>query len=719
MKKNRLLKVVTIVLPMLLFSLWSFGQATTVQGSVKDETGVPLPGVTILVKGTTNGTTTDINGNYSISVPQEAKTLQFSFVGLATQEIEIAGKTQIDAVMKADVKSLEEVVVIGYGTQRRKDVTGSIASMSSESIRENASANLTQSLQGRIAGVEMTQSSSRPGQNMQIRIRGTRSLTASNDPLIVLDGIPFAGSLIDINPNDIKSVDILKDASATAIYGSRGANGVLIISTFKGESQGKTTVNYNVYYGVKNLLNRYPMMNASEFIAWRDEAVANGASFTDGADEDRTIDTDWQDLMFEKGMVTNHDLNVSGVTNGGGYSFGTGYYNETAVLPGQGYERYSVRGSFDQKIGKRIKVGISTISSYGTTSGENSNPLGSILSITPITNPYKADGSIKTEQMAINNMDTYFNPLMINSLGDKWTDKRKTFATYNTIYGEVEIIDGLKYHVNIGLNYRQSNYGNYRGAKTPFNSDLVKSYATVSNALTKNWVVENLLYYDKTFAEKHKIGLVAMYSKEQTESNTSSFGAEGVTADYLQYYNFGLLTDDGKITVDPNNQYYTKRGLTSQMFRASYAFDNRYMLTATVRRDGSSVLADGHEWHTYPAVSIGWNATNEQFMKPITWLSYLKPRVGYGQTSNQAISPYQTLGRLGTSYYNFGSSNVSGYSVSNLPNYNLGWEYSTTWNYGLDFGLFDNRITGTFEYYSQNTKDVLVAQNLPQSSCVT
>jgi TonB-dependent starch-binding outer membrane protein SusC len=719
MKKNQLIKVMIFLLPILFFSLWGFGQATTISGTVKDEAGTPLPGVTVVVKGTTIGTITNTEGNYSISAPIDAKSLIFSFVGMSSQEIEIDGKTQIDVDLKPDIQGLEEVVVVGYGTQRRKDVTGSIASMSSDGIRENASSNLSQSLQGRIAGVEMTQTSSRPGSDMQIRIRGTRSLTASNDPLVVLDGIPFAGSINDINPNDIKSVDILKDASATAIYGSRGANGVIMVTTFRGQEAGvRPTVNFNSYYGVKNLMNRYPMMDANEFIAWRNEAIKNGSSFTIGGDEDPTLSTDWQDLMFQKGMVTSQDLSISGVTNGGGYSFGSGYYDETTVLPGQKYQRYSLRGSFDQKIGERIKFGISSINSYGISDGERTNPLSGILAITPITNPYNEDGSINTEPLSINNQDTYYNPLMIKNIGDKWKDERKNYASYNTIYGEIEIVSGLRYHMNVGLNYRQSNYGLFTGGNTPYNANDM-SNATIENEHTINWAVENLLYYDKTFAQYHKVGLVAMFSNEQTEYNVSSIGAEGITADFLQYYNFGLLSDDGEITIAPDKQIYYKRGLSSTMFRANYAFNNKYMATFTIRRDGSSVLAPGHKWHTYPAVSLGWNATNEEFMKPITWLSFLKPRLGYGQTSNQAIKPYQTLGKLSTNYYNFGNNNVSGYYVSQSPDPYLGWEYSSTWNFGLDFGVLNNRLTGTLEYYIQKTKDVLVNQNLPRTSGTT
>ena len=709
-----------IAIMLFLFLTVNFGaiaQSFSLQGTVKDVKGIPLPGVSISIVGTTQGTITNIDGEYSMEVPGDAQ-LKFQFIGFLAEIVSINNQTTINVTLKEDVVGLSEVVVVGYGTQRSSDVTGSIASMSSDRIRENASSNITQSLQGRIAGVEMTQTSSRPGAAMQIRIRGTRSLTASNDPLVVLDGIPFAGTLNDINTNDIKRVDILKDASATAIYGSRGANGVVMVTTFRGQTGVSTdpVVSYNGYYGVKTLMNRYPMMNAEEFMTWRDEATNNGASWQYGADEDKSLDIDWQDLVFQTGMVTSQDVSVSNGTKGGGYSFGTGYYKETTVLPGQDYERFSLRGSFDQKIGSRIKLGISTISSYAVTGGESNNPLGGILSMTPLTNPYNEDGSINTDPLAINNMDSYYNPLMINSLGDQWKEERRNYSSYNNIYAEVKLVEGLKYHINVGLNYRQSNYGNYKGAETPYNADEI-SYATIENTLTTNWVIENLLSYDKTI-EKHKIGLVGMYSNEQTESNVSSIEASDVTFDNIQYYNLGLISDDGEVTIDPDEQIYYKRGLTSAMFRANYAYDGKYLVTGTIRADGSSVLSEGHKWHTYTAFSLGWNATKEEFMKSVSWLNYLKPRLGYGQTSNQAIQPYETLGGLSTNYYNFGDRNVSGYYVSTLPNTNLGWEYSSTWNYGLDFGIFNSRVTGTLEYYNQKTKDVLVSQSLPSTSGV-
>lgn len=699
------------------FSLVLSAQNLTLRGTVADVEGDLLIGVTVQVQGTTLGTVTDVNGNFTLlNVPPDA-VIEISYVGMRQQVIALNGRTSLQVILEEDTELLEELVVIGYGTQRREAVTGSVSSMEGNKMRELAASNISQSLQGRVPGVEMTPNSTRPGAAMDIRIRGTRSLTASNDPLVVLDGIPFPGSIGDINPNDIRSIDILKDASATAIYGSRGANGVILVTTYRGTSAGiKPIVNYNGYLGAKTLFSKYPMMDAAEYIQYRDLA----GKFTDGASEDRSLNIDWQDLMFETGIVTSHDASISSVTNrGGAYSFSTGYYDETTVLPGQSYERFSLRGSFDQQLGERVKVGLSSINSYSLTDGERDSPLQSTLNFTPITNPYNEDGSINTGKIFFNNMDSGYSPLTVKSLGDRHKDQRKAYASYNSFYGEVSILDGLKYRMNLGLNYRQSNYGNYRGAKTIYNGNDELNAGIIENVQTTNWAVENLLYYDKTFSDKHNLNLVAMYSAEQTEYNKSHISALGIASDLLQFYNFGLLHDDGEITINPNNQVYYKRGLLSGMFRAMYAYDNRYMLTAVIRSDGSSVLAEGHKWHTYPAVSLGWNLGNENFMKSVSSISELKLRVGYGQTSNQAIQPYQTLGGLATNYYNFGERNVSGYYVSNLPNYNLGWEYSTTWNFGVDFSLLNRRINGTIEYYSQITDDVLVAQRLPQSSGVS
>jgi TonB-linked SusC/RagA family outer membrane protein len=700
----------------LLFSLTSFAitAQNVVRGIVTDKDGETLIGVNIVEKGTRNGTTTDIDGNYALSVPADA-VLDFSYVGYVSQSVPVQGRRQINVALSEDSELLEEVVVIGYGTQRREAVTGSVASVNEAKIREIPATNITQALQGRVAGMEMSQTSSRPGAEMQIRIRGTRSLNASNDPLVVLDGIPFAGSIGDVDPNTIKSIDILKDASATAIYGSRGANGVILVTTFRGTEGVKAQVSYNGYYGTKDVFARYPMMEGPEYVALRKAA---GMYETNSLDEFDDVDTDWQDLLYRTGSVSSHDLSFSGGAGKGGYNFGIGYYQDKGVIPMQDYTRYTLRGAFDQEIGDYFRFGITTNSNYNVTEGSNVGMYG-VLSMSPIADPYNSDGSWKrTIRMPADEQWAYSRDLL-ETLEDKWLSLSKAFGSYNTFYGEAKIpgVEGLKYRINLGLNFRMTNGGSYTAEGVNSSTATTPSTASVSNSLRTNWAVENLLTYDRTFAEKHQVNIVAMYSAEQTQYNRSYLSARDIPSDHFQFYNLGQAA--GEITVSPNEQRYELSGLISYMGRAMYSYDGRYMLSVTLRSDASSRLAPGRQWHTYPAVSAGWNVREEAFMQDIAWLDKLKLRAGYGQTSNQAVDPYQTLGLLSTRPYNFGDTYATGYYVSQLPNADLGWEYSETWNYGIDFTLLNNRLSGTLEYYVQNTKDVLLSVQLPRTSGVS
>ena len=714
MKKNRLVRVVFIMLPMLLLSFWTYAQSVRVKGTVTGEDGTTIVGVNVVVKGTTNGVITDVDGKYQIDADSKS-TLSFSFIGFKSQEIRIANQREINVKLLSENLQVDEVVVVGYGTQRKEAVTGSVVSMKGELIREMPSANITQAMQGRVAGVDMQQTDSKPGSTLQIRIRGTRSLTASNDPLVVLDGIPFAGSIGDISTDDIKSIDILKDASATAIYGSRGANGVILITSNKGTKGQKALITYNSYYGVKSAI-KYPMMNGSDFAALR---TAANIYATPGTDEATGVNTDWQSMFLRDGIQTNHDINVTGGTEKGSYKFGVGYYSDQAVIPGSDYIRYSIRGSVDQEIGKYVRVGVTTNSNYNVTDGAGLGMYG-VLSMSPIANPYNADGSLKTTvQMPLDKQWVY-SKSGIEGLGDSWKDQTKAFASYNSFYGEVKIpnVEGLKYRINVGLDFRTSNGGNYTGmgvfSSTPDNP----STANISNSLTTHWAVEHLLSYDRTFDQKHKVNAVAMYSSEESKYNKSYVAAKNLPADVLQFYNLGQAAA-ADITVDPKKQEYTVSGLMSYMGRVMYSYDDRYMLSATFRSDASSRLAPGHKWHNYTAVSLGWNIMKESFMKSITVIDALKLRAGYGQTSNQSVDPYATLGLLNTTPYNFGTSYAVGGNVSKLPNPSLGWEYSETKNIGLDFSLLKNRLSGTAEYYITDTKDLLQSVNLPPTSGVS
>jgi TonB-linked SusC/RagA family outer membrane protein len=690
---------------------------TEITGKVTDEDGVGLPGASILVKATTTGTITDADGSFKLRVTEGADAvLVVSLVGYVPREIAVGSQKTVNVVLKSDSKVLNEVVVVGYGTQRQEAVTGSVVSITGDIMREVPSANLSQALQGRVVGVDISQTSTKPGSAMQILIRGQRSLRADNNPLIVLDGIPFAGSLTDINPNNIKSLDILKDASATAIYGSRGANGVILITTNSGKRNQKALFSYNGFHGVTSVFAKYPMMNGPEFAALR---AASLQRFQNTIDESNDVDTDWQDMIYRNGMMTSHDLSVSAGTEKGSYSFGLGYYKENAVVPLQNFTRYTLQGSVDQDVNKYIKLGLSTNSNFTINNGNNMPAVGMALGRTPITNPYNADGSMKTlvqEQTSgpqwVPSLDRF------NALGDSYIDQSKAYGSYNTLFGELKIpgVTGLKYRANLGLNFRHTTGGNYRGQGVFSGNPLNVSEGGINNSLTTNWAIENIISYDKTIG-KHIINAVALYSAQQNTSNNSSVGARDIPADAFQFYNLGRA--DGIITVNPANQGYNQWGLLSYMGRAMYSYDDRYMLSVTYRADGSSRLASGHQWNAYPAFSAGWNISKESFMSGISQINLLKLRAGYGQTSNQAVNPYETLGLLSTRPYNFGDDVYStGFYVSNAPNPRLGWEFSNTTNLGLDFKLLSNRLSGTFEYYSQQTKNVLLGVGLPATSGV-
>ncbi|TGE23470.1 SusC/RagA family TonB-linked outer membrane protein [Hymenobacter metallicola] len=692
----------------------AWAQATpTISGKItSSDNGETLPGVTVLQKGTTNGVSSNADGTFTLQAPL-GSTLVLSAVGFVSKEVEVTGTT-LNVTLGSDVKALNEVVVVGYGTQRAEAVTGSVASINGEALREVPSANISQALQGRLPGVEFAQSSSQPGAATQIRIRGTRSLGASNDPLIVLDGIPFPGSIGDINPNDIQSVDILKDASATAIYGSRGANGVVLITTKAGKKGQKAQITYDSFVGAKTLFAKYPMMNGPEFVELRKAA----GLYKNALDEADNVDTDWQDLLYKTGIQSNHNLGVSGGTEDGRYNFNAGYYKEEGVIPTQQYTRYSMRGTLDQGVGKYIRLGFTTNNSYSLSEGSNVGIYG-ILNSSPIANPYNPDGSLKrTIRMPLDEQWVYTRDV-VESLSDKWLSETRSIATYNTVFAEVKMpgVEGLKYRVNLGANYRQSQGGAYTGQGITAVNPTTVSTASVSNQATRDWTIENILSYDRTFAEKHNVNALALYSASDNVFNQTRLAARDIPSDAFQYYNLGFAA--GEITVNPNEQPYRKFGLLSYMGRVMYSYDDRYLVSATVRADGSSRLSPGNKWKTYPAVSLGWNVAKESFMQGIPVIDMLKLRAGYGITSNQAINPYATLGLLATRPYNFGPTNYqTGLFVSQLPNADLGWEFSKTWNYGLDFALLKNRLSGTVEYYVTNTEDVLLPLPLPSTSGV-
>jgi TonB-linked SusC/RagA family outer membrane protein len=706
------------VLFLLIFSLPVLAQNTIrVKGRVTNESGQGVSRASVTLKGSNTGATADDKGNYEITAPANA-TLVVSAINFTQMEVRVNNRTTVDVSLVSLEKMESEVIVVGYGTQRKEAVTGSVASIDGNKMREVPAPNISQALQGRIAGVEMSQTSTRPGATMQIRIRGTRSLTADNNPLVVLDGIPFMGSLADLNPNDVKSIEILKDASATAIYGSRGANGVILVTTDKGSKNRTPRISYDGYIGSQSVFAKYPMMDGPEFVALR---AARG-QYGNGADESDDVNTDWQDLFYQTGIVTDHNVSVSGGTETGSYNFGGGYHLNQGIIPTQQYKRYSLRGSIDQQVGKNFRVGLTTYNNFNQSEGGQVG-LYNTLSMTPISSPYNPDGTMKRSISMIQDNQFIYTDDVVKRLhdNDQWLSETRGFASYNAIYAEVKapFLEGLKYRVNLGLDYIQTNGGNYtgQGVGDGLNPNTVSS-ASIDNRHTYHWTIENLISFDRTFAGKHTVNAVALYSAEQNKYNRSNMSALDIPADAFEFYNIGRA--GGQITVDPVNQDYSLWGLNSVMGRVMYSYDNRYMISATVRSDGSSRLAPGYKWHTYPAVSVGWNIANETFMQGVSWVNNLKLRAGAGQTSNQAVGVYSTLGLLSTRPYNFGPTSYStGYYVTRLPNPGLGWEYSKTINLGLEFSILKNRLSGTIEYYITKTEDILLNLGLPPTSGVT
>ncbi len=689
-------------------------QNINVSGTVTSQSGESVIGAAVAVPNSQNGAITGVDGTYSIQV-SPAATLEVSCIGYKTQLIPVQGRTRIDIVLEEDAEQLEATVVIGYGTARRQDVTGSIVSVGGDNLRAVPAGDITRALDGRVAGVEMTQTNSKPGSSMQIRIRGQRSLSASNDPLIVLDGMPFMGSLSDISTSDIKSMDILKDAASTAIYGSRGANGVILITTYKGVEGQAPKVSFNSYVTLKKAV-KYPMMPRDKYIQMRKMA----GQYTNTLDESDDQYTDWQDMFYRTGYTQNYDLNITGGTKNGSYRFGTTYYNDEAVIPTQGFNRIAINGSVDQKIGKYFRVGFTTNTSYTTNAG-NQVDMYAVLSKSPLVVPYDEEGNLKYRINMPSDNDQYvWDRKRVEELTAQgvYVNESKSIATYNTGFVQVNIpgVEGLSFKTSVGLNYRNSKGGSFTGVGVNGSATSPNS-ASWSYNDNFNWTIENLLSFDRTFG-KHRINAVALYSAEQTTYTSQSMNGKNIPNELFQYYNIGSAVASD-ITVNGGN--YTQTGLLSYMGRVMYTYDDRYMISAAVRSDASSRLATGHKWHTYPAISVGWNIHNESFMENSRgWLDELKLRVGYGETSNQAINAYATLGRLSTMQYNFADDKyATGYYVSTLPNEDLGWEYSQTWNFGLDFGFFQGRLRGTLEYYMVDTKDILLNLDLPSTSGVS
>lgn len=723
------------------FSLSLFAQApnVTVHGTLTAVTGgTPLPGVSVVVKGTKIGTTTDADGHFQLSVPRNG-VLVFSHTGFSPREVRVGPSDlpNLDVRLEVSKSDLDQVIVVGYGTRRKSEVTGSIASVNEKAIQDVPSANLSQAIQGQAAGIDVQKSkgNSHPGQSPSILIRGTRSVKAGNDPLFVVDGIPFQGSIDDINQDDVASVEVLKDASSTAIYGSRGANGVILVTTKRGRAGDKPRVSYGGYAGFTKWAGEYPMMNGPQYLQLKkwatyignpgvytgpdDPNLINGSLIALAPEEKQGIamgrSTDWQKLVYRTGISTNHQLGVSGGTDNTQYALGAGYYDEKGIYPGQEFTRYSLRLSVDQKLGNYIKIGISSLNTFTITRGESVNPMGQALRASPLVSPYDTSGKL------INNFlpgsaNQVWNPLADFQPGAS-VEKRNRLGTFSTVYVEVSPFKDLKYRFNGGAEIRSDVYGNFYGRYTTNNLG-VQSSAENATTQSTSYTLENLLIYDKTIARLHKINFTGLYSFQKYSISNNTFDYTSVLSDQAQYFNpaLGANFQATNSTTDPNKNNLLPWTLISYMGRLNYTFDDRYLLTLTMRSDGSSKLAPGNKYHVFPSVAVAWNAIKEKFLMSQTTLTNLRFRASYGEVGNPAINPYQTLGSLTAQTYNYGSTNTTGLYPNAAPNPNLNWEYTATANAGVDFGFLQNRLTGSIDLYHSYTRDMIMPVTLPASS---
>jgi TonB-linked SusC/RagA family outer membrane protein len=703
-------------------------KSVTIKGIVKNETGEPMSGVSVIVKGTSIGTTTRADGAFSIAAPVNS-TLSISMIGYINKEIKVGKTDQLDLgiSINSDKLEMDKVIVVGYGTRRKSDVTGSIVSINEQSIKDVPSSNLAAAIQGQGAGIDIQRSggNSKPGATPNILIRGSRSLGASNNPLIVVDGIPFNGSINDLNQDDVASVEILKDGSSTAIYGSRGANGVILITTKRGKT-GKAVFSYSGYVGTSRLTKEFPMMNAAEFTDLKKWAniIANPGKYT-GLDDPQFLtngvfdpaevegiktgrNTDWQSLIYKTGIITDHQLSVAGGTDQTQYAISGGYFNQTGIYAGQSFERYTVKLSIDQQLGKMFKVGLNSLNTYSVRKGESANPMGQAIRASPLASPWDSAGNIINNYVP-GSANQVWNPLA-DLIPGAAVEDRKRLGTFTTLYLEANLFKGLKYRFNAGAEIRSDIYGNFYSDKTSFRVNQGGSASSNRTNLSNNYTLENLLIYDATIAKRHKINFTGLYSLQEVSSQSNQFDNTNILADYLSYYNptYGSnLKGQGSSS---------KADILSYMGRVNYSLDDKYLLTLTVRADGSSRLADGNKWHSFPSAAVAWNVSRENFMQNISAISNLKLRASYGSVGQQSINAFQTLGQLNGLVYNYGGNMVTGAYLSSTVNPTLTWEYTKTANIGIDFGLLSNRITGSVEVYKAFTNSLLLPQTLPPTT---
>ena len=692
-------------------------QAGVVKGQVTDKNGDAVIGATIKVKNAQAGTVTDFDGQFSLNV-QGPGTLVVSYIGYLTKEVPFTVGQTLSISIEEDATALDEVVVVGYGVQKKSDVTGSVTSINKDRLSKLPVTNVLQAVQGAAAGVTISQGSSIPGDAPSALVRGRNSINAGTGPYIVVDGIPISksgGSLNDINPGDIESMEILKDASATAIYGTNGANGVILITTKHGKD-GKPSVSYNGYIGFENFAKKMDFCNGAQITQRYKDYVAQNPGetmYNDYVKNQNEADaqaagkeTDWlYDMVSQTGIIQDHNVTVNGGADKIKYFISGDYMSQKGVLKGFNYKRYSLRMNIDADVTDYLKIGTNSyIVSHNRDGGRVNFLMAEAMS--PYGKVYEDDGSYCIYPMYTESL--FFNPMRdVNQDHERrqWNINLNAYADIN--FGNIwKPLEGLSYKFNFGYSFvpRRENY--YNGAE----QNDQNGYGYIFNAETQSRTVENILTYAKDI-KKHHFDITLLYasSRKKYHDNTAT-GAKFINDELLWHNLGGGATQTAKSYTD---LYKT----VSQMGRLNYSYDSRYLFTFTVRRDGSSVFGSDNKYGTFPSIALGWNIANEKFMEKVDWLNNLKLRLSYGKAGNEAIGVYETLAKMSNAALTMdGQSATALYPSSRMGNSGLGWETTKTFNIGIDFGILNNRINGNIDFYTSKTTDLLLQRNLPKIS---
>ncbi|UOG77096.1 TonB-dependent receptor [Hymenobacter tibetensis] len=720
-------KFTHLLLPAALaLSLSAQAQTRQVTGTVLSATDrSPLPGVSVIIKGTTTGTSTDANGKFTLPVPTgNDPVLIFSFIGFEPTEARVGSNSVVEPVqLKEKTTELDDVVVVGYGTQRKRDVTGSVASISAEQVAETPIARVDQILQGRVSGVQVTQTNSEPGGNVSIRIRGTNSINTGNEPLFVVDGFPGGGDLNSINPSDIESVEILKDASATAIYGSRGANGVVLITTKKGKA-GRNTINFEAYTGVQVVRNKYELMNAREFAEYLNDVQTQGNEgsasplplpYTQEQIDALGEGTDWQDEILRPARMSNYQLSFNGGNDETRYNLSFNYFDQQGIILNSGFQRGTIRLNLDRKISRKLSFSLASqiagtlekralVNSQGGSFG---GVLLDALRISPIVPVRDEFGQYVYSNSPLPYVEDVGNPV---AYANKTKDNRTTGRGLFNVAGNYELLEGLTLRVTGGLDYRTTQADVYRPSDI-FLGRLTNGSATRGETNRYSWLNENTLTYDRKLNENNALNVVAGLTFQRFYGNNFGTSVNNFFTNTLGSDNLAL----GANILTPNSGRYSN-SLASYFGRVNYRLFEKYLFTFTMRADGSSRFGSNNKWGYFPSAAFAYRIIDEPFMKGLGFLSDLKLRLGYGVTGNQEIDNYQSLARYGADGYASGSNRLVGLVPLNIRNPDLRWESTAASNVGIDLAFLQNRISITADAYYKKTTDLLLRVSTPRTT---